>query len=105
MVDRNKVVSAATAGATVTIIFLTLITVMADFQPALKDWLKSTFTHHWIGKGILAVVVFLIVWLTMLAQKRQPDDQRLSVGLMTLTWTAVLGTVVLFGFFVFETLT
>lgn len=103
MADRKKVLSAATAGATVTIVFLTLITVMADLQPALKDSLKSAFTHHWIGKGILAVVVFFIVWLTMLAQKRQPDDQRLSAGLMTLTWTAIVGTVILFSFFIYET--
>jgi hypothetical protein len=45
----------------------------------------------------------MIVWLVMLAQKRQIDDQRLSRGLMTLSWTAIVGMVVLFGFFIYET--
>lgn len=105
MVDRIKNVYAAAVAAVAATAFVTVITIVADLQLPLKDWLKATFTHHWIGKGVLAAVVFVVVWLVMLAQKRQADDQQLSRGLMALTWTVVLGTVVLFGFFVFETLT
>jgi len=44
-----------------TIIFITAVTIAADLSPMLKTWLKDTFTHHWIGKGVLATVLWLVV--------------------------------------------
>ncbi|MBI4090319.1 MAG: hypothetical protein HY421_02855 [Candidatus Kerfeldbacteria bacterium] len=103
MIDRAKNIFASVAATIVTVVFITLITIIADLQLPLKDWLKATFTHHWVGKGVLAAAVFVIVWLMMLSQKRHVDDQRLSRGLMALAWTALVSTVVLFGFFIYET--
>jgi hypothetical protein len=42
----------------ITIVFIAAITVSAELYPPLKNWLKETFYHHWVGKGILALAIF-----------------------------------------------
>ncbi|TRZ54772.1 hypothetical protein D4Q76_01700 [archaeon] len=41
------------------IVFITAITITADIYPALKVLLKETFGHHWIGKSVLATILWL----------------------------------------------
>ncbi len=45
----------------VAIIFITAITIAADLYSPLKNWLKDTFSHHWIGKGVLAAALWMAV--------------------------------------------
>ena len=47
--------------AMVTAVMLAVLIVSAEEIPALKDWLKATFYHHWLGKGALAIIVFIVV--------------------------------------------
>ena len=54
---------AAHIAATVTVVFLALLIVTAEETPPLKDWLKETFTHHWLGKGALGVMLFTLLTL------------------------------------------
>jgi len=93
---------AATIAAICAIFFVTLITVLADLVPPLKDWLKAVFTHHWIGKGILSVALFALLFLVLEKTPRQAEEGRLAAMLRLLSWFAVLGTLVLFGFFLYE---
>jgi hypothetical protein len=55
-----KIESIALA-ALVTIVFLTVLTIGAELSTGLLAWLKATFYHHWIGKGILGIIVFALV--------------------------------------------
>lgn len=102
MTDRAKIVQASTAGAIVAVVFITVITVLADLQAPLKDWLKATFTHHWVGKGILAVVVFFVVSLILLTVRGSGDSEKLRKGIAVLSWSAILGTLILLAFFLYE---
>ncbi len=45
----------------VTILFITALTIVSEIYSPLKDWLKTTFYHHWIGKSILALILFAVV--------------------------------------------
>lgn len=44
--------------ATSILLFLVIIT--AEEIPELKDWLKQTFYHHWVGKGVLLIGLFTV---------------------------------------------
>lgn len=44
-----------------TILFITLLTIAAELNAPLKGWLAATFTHHWVGKGILAMALFALL--------------------------------------------
>lgn len=86
--------------ASVTIVFIMAITITADFQPAFKDWLKETFTHHWVGKGILAVVIFILA--AHFTRPSSDDEALLARALNGTVRTAVFCSVVLFGLYVYE---
>lgn len=45
-------------GATASAWLLTIMVIVAELFGPFKDTLKSVFGHHWIGKGIIVLVVF-----------------------------------------------
>jgi preprotein translocase subunit SecY len=56
---RLKIIYSFTVSAIFTVIFIAIATVLSELYHPFKSWLAETFTHHWIGKGVLAVIVFL----------------------------------------------
>lgn len=99
---KIKIVNAFTVSAIITAIFITAITIYADLNPALKDWLKNTFTHHWIGKGVLTAIIFIIFIPLLLFIFPNDNKEQLIKSLKILFWTTVLGTLAIFGFFIYE---
>ncbi len=91
-------------GAIITIIFLTLIIITADLYSPLKDFLKNTFYHHWIGKGILGIIVFLISSLifNLIPSSQDIDNQKISNKLLSLFFTTILSFLVLTLFYFYE---
>lgn len=59
-----------------TSIALVALIVAAERYAPLKDWLKATFTHHWLGKGALAILFFvaIIIFVALL----RPSGERLA---------------------------
>lgn len=74
----------------VSIWFVTVITIGAELSPTFKDFIASVFLHHWLGKGILTLVVFGLV--VVVTPERRFDERRWA--------TYVLGSVVAGGFFI-----
>lgn len=100
---QSKSANASIISATLTIFFIIFITILADLMPNLKAWLAATFTHHWIGKGVLAAVLYLVVFALLRAAMRQQPDGATAAHLKFLTWLTVLGTITIFAFFYYET--
>lgn len=95
---------AATVSGICTVVFVTLITVLADLAPALKNWLRDTFTHHWIGKGVLAAGLYVLIYLLVVKTARKlPEDGGVPL-LRALSFAAIFGAAAIFGFFLWETI-
>lgn len=99
---KDKIAIAVIIAAIVTVIFIVAVTVGADLYPKLKDGLKNTFAHHWIGKGILAAGLFALVSLFMYLTQKNSRPELEAPFLRTLSTIASLGAIVLFAFFVYE---
>lgn len=56
-------ITAVSLATIITSLALLSLTIAAELQPALKDWLQTFFYHHWIGKSLIASVVFVLVTL------------------------------------------
>lgn len=84
-----------------TAVMLAILIVAAEEMPALKDWLKQTFYHHWLGKGALAAALFAIL---SLAFRTKRDTPRLSTVLNIETIAVIFAAVVITGFFLLHTL-
>lgn len=102
MEKRLTVLCSAVCSAIITVIFITAITIAADLLPPLKDWLKATFTHHWIGKSILATLLFVLGIVTLPFLKKGQDIEKITKKLNLLFWLGVLGSILITGFFIWE---
>lgn len=85
-------------GAIVAIVTVTVITIVGELYAPFKDWLKSVFTHHWLGKSALAVMVFVLVSFIsypLVSDEEKPTERFLR----TLFYVALFSTLVLVIFF------
>ncbi len=57
-IDKTILTRTSVSSLIIAMIFVTAITILADLVPSIKDWLKNTHGHHWVGKGIWTVLLF-----------------------------------------------
>lgn len=57
----TKLLRALHLSTATTMIAITGLTIAAELNSPLKNWLAATFSHHWIGKGVIGVVVLVVV--------------------------------------------
>ncbi len=84
-------------------VMLALLIISAEEIPTLKNWLKATFYHHWLGKGVLAIGLFVVisVALRLLLQR---GTSRLSTLIVVEAIMVILSACVIAGFFLLHTL-
>lgn len=85
-------------GAAASAWLLTVLVIAAELIEPLKNALKAAFTHHWIGKGVIITLAFIIFGY-LLREKNSlwsmPDNK--------LAWYSVLSSLsIIFLFFVAE---
>ncbi len=80
------------------VISVVALTIVAELQPSVKEFLQQLTGHHWITKGLMALAVFTITsGVGALIRRRETPD---PVGWSWLaSATALIGIVVLFLFF------
>ncbi len=100
--NKIKIIHSAVCGAIAAVIFIIVITIVADIYLPLKDWLKNTFTHHWIGKGILSIAVFIVIGLISRFLPIAASEDKLNKVLKLLSWAIVLGVILISLFFIYE---
>ena len=81
---------------------LAVLIVVAEEVPALKDWLKATFYHHWLGKGALAISLFIVTSLVLTLIKR--DKPKLSTIILVEAVAVMLAVLIIALFFLLHTL-
>lgn len=88
----------------VSIIYIPLITIVAELYAPLKDFLKNIFWHHWLGKSAILVILFIAVTLISGAflSKHEEDNNRDSRFLTSVFWLSVFSALAVLLFFVIE---
>lgn len=102
--NKFKIIHSTICGAITAVIFIIAITIAADIYLSLKDLLKSVFSHHWIGKSILSVAVFIIVGAISFLLPIQANEEKISRLLRALSFLLIIGILAIFSFFVYETI-
>lgn len=88
--------AAATAAA------LAVLIIAAEKYAPLKDWLKATFSHHWLGKGALAILFFIAV--TIFVALLGPSKEKLARLIVIETVIIALSAIAICGFFLLHAL-
>ena len=100
---KSNELRAMAHGGMAAAVFIAVATIASEESSVFKAFLAGTFWHHWIGKGILALVVFGLVYLI---QKNRVSNAKVDMlALMRrLVIVFVLSGALIFGFFVWELL-
>ncbi len=99
-----KKIQSFSIGAIVAIFFVVTVTILAELYAPLKDFLKNMFYHHWIGKGVLAIAVFLSASFISYFFIRKSNIGRVIACLRLLVITAIIGFAVILFFFLYESM-
>lgn len=97
--NKLKLTTSSTYAAIVTIIFVVIITIFAEFSVPLKDWLKHFSGHHWTTKSIFSVLLYAATTMILyfLLPKQSGNSLRKTLGFL-LVFT-ILGVIILALFF------
>ena len=87
--------------ATLSVILVVVLTVVGELYAPLKNFLKDSMYHHWVGKGVWSVILFVLATSILYPIfKRRPVSAGLFIGLLNIA--LIVGSVILFVFFVYE---
>ena len=105
--NNEQRVDSKTAGfalaAAVAVIANTFLVWVKELSPSLLAFMKATFYHHWIGHGLIIVVLCFV--LGMLLSKTRLARHMSGTSLAWLVFIATaLGALGIFGFYVRELL-
>lgn len=98
--NKNIPDTAMTRATLLTILFITAITIGAEFSSSLKDGLKALTGHHWTTKGVLSLALFGILWWVLSTNQTSSEEVRKEVRFVF--WFTIFSSLVLFGFFMWH---
>lgn len=99
---KSQYMRAFAISAGLAIITIALLTIVADLYKPLKSWLALTFTHHWIGKGVISFVGFYVVGY-VLSFFVSDNRDKVATVLFGLFWVSLLSALAITGFYYYET--
>ncbi|MEK7524614.1 MAG: hypothetical protein AAB588_06340 [Patescibacteria group bacterium] len=97
--NKPRLIAASATSAIITIVFVVVITIWAEFSVPLKDWLKNFSGHHWTSKSIFSLLLFAAASIVVYASPYKYSDERLKRTLQLVLIFTVLGTAALTLFF------
>lgn len=101
---KLKILYFAIIGAIIAIVFVAAITIFAELVLPIKDFLKNTFSHHWIGKGVVAAGIFVIITAFGLMLPTRINERKISFWLWSLIALTIISFLALTSFFIYEAL-
>ena len=104
MDDRTKtgMVLSIYLGTIVNVVLISLMTIVAELNPGFKNWLAATFSHHWLGKGAISVIVFVIIMLLFTPILKGREVRSLTKLSIVLVVLIIICFFAIGGFFLFH---
>jgi uncharacterized membrane protein YoaK (UPF0700 family) len=98
---RNKIINSFAASAIIAIIFVVVATILGELYSPFKNWLKETFYHHWMGKGIITIIAFYLIGFLGYFKSKESENS-VAKMLKILFWIAIIGVLAISGFYLYE---
>lgn len=103
MSGKLKLTESIILGSIAAVVFVVVITIAAELAAPLKEWLKNTFYHHWVGKSLMSLIVFASASLLTLVIPYKASLAGANRLILVLVALVLLGSLAIFGFFSYET--
>lgn len=88
--------------AIIAILFVVTATIVGELYSPFKNWLKEMFYHHWIGKGVLSVVIFVLLGFILKMFTKENNEDAVSAALYVLFWISLISALSIIGFYLYE---
>lgn len=98
---KNKWITSFAISAIIAIVFITFATIFGELYKPFKNSLKDIFSHHWIGKGVIAIVIFYALGFLGYFYTKDSEDFMVTM-LKVVFWIALLGVLAITGFYIYE---
>ena len=83
-----------------TICLIVMLTILGELSKSFKTFLTSITGHHWVTKGVVSLIFFVIIYFLISKTVKDNVD---SINETIYTATAViLGGLIIFGFYVWH---
>ncbi|GEM_PF-4938551 len=96
MKNTDVLIKSIVLSAIMAVGIVVLLTIYAELNPILKNWLASKFYHHWIGKGALSLVGFIVSALIFYSMGLKKVSLPLLIWLLVIFTNASIGLIGLF---------
>ena len=96
---KIRLVYASSIASLINAIFVTAVTIAAELNTPLKDWLKELSGHHWTSKSILSIALYIITLLLIYAILQDISSRKVRNAVVFATWSAFAGSILIFAFF------
>ncbi|OGZ05608.1 MAG: hypothetical protein A2845_04575 [Candidatus Lloydbacteria bacterium RIFCSPHIGHO2_01_FULL_49_22] len=97
-IDAARVIGITTAAA-LSIVWIAASTIGTEVSAPFKAFLKGAFTHHWIGKGGIAIILFFVVTFVMTLVARRSQHTNVAPALLFMLWASVFASVAIIGLY------
>ena len=102
--ENPSLAFAATISYFLTAIFNSILVILKETNEGVEDFLKGTFGHHWIGHGIIVLLVFVIltVIINYAYKVDEIDDSKTNMMIWMILGGTLLSILIIVGFFASE---
>jgi hypothetical protein len=90
-------IKALTRSTTLTIWLITAMTIWSELSSSFKVFLTDVSGHHWTAKGLFSLIFFTLVYYMSVPNKKKFN---LSKEINYVMLSAILGGLIIFGFFI-----
>ncbi len=90
-IKTHRLLNATALATILAVLLVALLTIIGEEYAPLKNWLKNTFSHHWLGKSELSIALFGVT--TLLVYFIGKD----TVSSVKMVWAALVATVLSAG--------
>jgi len=98
---KVNIISSVFISTAIVSVFIAFATIFAELFHPFKDWLKETFYHHWVGKGVLSIVLFFILLIPLTYMRKSPSRDY-CFYIMAAFWIVLLSMLSIALFYLYE---
>jgi hypothetical protein len=98
MLKLNTVRASATATSWV-VWLVVIVTIWAEMAPGLKNWLAGLTGHHWVTKGWVSIIAYVLLLAAFRAFRAEPDEAATSRSMFWANASCVGGLLALLAFY------
>lgn len=99
---NENIVKSVMLGAFMVVMYVVIATIVGELYKPYKNFLTDLHYHHWVGKGVWAIVIFIIVFAVSYLTTKNKNNINSTKMISALSYMLGVGTIILTLFFTYE---